>query len=207
MKKILIGISCLLVLVAFWAYADSGRESKLLPPLQVELKSGETWAFRVKNSAGTVVMGVDNEGKNEKGVKPPDPTAATFATGVTGYTVTASDGNVWLIDCLLVTSTTSTDSNGLGSNVGLYTDANVYVYLPTTITTAMDGQEMTFIKSDTGTTNVVYWAGATSTSGVSIHTKTGVTASGIDIDAQGDTVTFIADYANQIYRIKSTYIP
>ena len=206
MKKILIGISCLLVLVAFWAYADSGRESKMLPPLQIELKSGETWAFRVKNSSGTVVYGVDYEGKAEKPLVPLDPVVSTFASGVTSYSVTASDGNVWKIDASLASNTTTTYCNSLGNLLGLYTDASVFVYLPTTITTAMDGQEMTFFKTDSGTTDVVFWAGATATSGVSIDTTTGVTLSGLDIDAQGDSVTFVADYTSQIYRVKASFV-
>jgi len=70
----------------------------------------------------------------------------------------------------------------------------------------MDGQEMTFFKTDSGTTNVVFWAGATATSGVSIDTITGVTLSGLDIDAQGDSVTFVADYTSQIYRVKASFV-
>ena len=129
---------------------------------------------------------------------------STFATGVTTYTVTAADGNVWLIDASLVTSSTSTDANGFGANIGLYTDANVHVLLPTTITEDMDGQPMTFYKSDSGTTNIVFWAGGTATSGVSIDTTSGVTLSGYDLDAEGDQVTLIADYTNQIYRLWTT---
>ena len=65
---------------------------------------------------------------------------------------------------------------------------------------------MTFIKTDSGTTNIVFWAGATSTSGVSIETVTGVTASSFDVDAPGDSLTFLPSYSNQIYYIISDRI-
>jgi len=194
----------LLVLVAFWAYADSGRESKMLPPLQVELKSGETWAFRVKNSSGTVIYGVDSDGKPELAIVPMDNVSPTY-TSAAGFTITAADGNIFEIDCDRAPSTDTDVGDGASTAVGKQT-SGVTVTLPTIITTAMDGQLMTFIKTDTATTGVVLWAGATATSGVSIENATGVTNDALIMDAQGDTITLIPSYTEQIYFIQGSRI-
>jgi len=219
MKKILIAV--LLLGLAVTAYAVSGRESKQLPPQQIELMySSETWAQQVLdtsdtvrwqigsdgtpdvyNSSGTNVWGIDSEGKSVKAVTPPDPVAATFTTG-TGFVVTAADGNVWRVDTSL---DTASNSSGKYSTQVLPTTGTTVV-LPYPITTAMDGQEMTFIKVDSAATDMVLWAGGTSTSGVSIGNTSGITNSAHVTDALGDNITLIPSYTDQIYYIKSSYV-
>ena len=65
MKKILlVGISCLLVLgLVTIIYAVSGRESKQLPPQQIELMYGsESWAQQVLDTSDVVRWQIDSNG-------------------------------------------------------------------------------------------------------------------------------------------------
>ncbi len=130
---------------------------------------------------------------------------------VTGFVIDPFDGNIWLIDMSLGSSSAiagSSPNENNGAVIG--PNAGQTIYLPTKITKNMDGQPMTFIfatpKSSAGTTNVVFWAGANSTSGVSIENATGVTNDAIDVDAEGDSITLMPSYDKQIYYIQGTRI-
>ena len=136
---------------------------------------------------------------SESGAVASDPVAASFTTAV-GFEITASDGNIWFIDASLDGNSNVPDVPG-GVLAGGGTGTTVI--LPTTITAVMDGQAMTFIKTDTGTTPVVLWAGATSSSGVSIFDASGVTNDEFDIDAQGNNITIVPDFTNQIYWVEA----
>ncbi len=124
--------------------------------------------------------------------------SASFTTG-TGFSITAADGNTWLID-LSLGSSSADDGDILAVHGGSITGATVV--LPTTITQAMDGQPMTFVVSNkSGTSLIVLWAGATATSGVSIESATGITNSVTLPNATGDSIELTPSYANQIYYV------
>jgi len=175
-KKIgmLLSLAVFLVVPNVWA----DRASLNNPQQQINCIPSETWAFRIEDDRtpnGTLNFGVNCDGSFEKGVvnKVTSPTW----TAAAGFTITPSDGNVWLID-LSVNSTSAADGDILYVMGGDVTGTTVS--LPTTITEAMDGQPMTFIVAnsvESGTSLMVLYAGAGlgSTSGVSILHVTGVT--------------------------------
>jgi len=208
-KKLFIGLFlvCFVLVPIVYLKADSGRESKQLPPQEVEIMySSEDHAYQMKDINDVVRFKVlpdgsigryDSSGntsyQTDGGIVSPTFTAAA------GYTIVFSAGNIWGIDLSVGSSNIG---DGTDAVIGLES-SGVTVALPTTITTAMDGKPMTFIitlpKGTAGTTNMVLWAGATATSGVSIENSTGVTNDALDADAEGDSITLIPSYSKQIY--------
>ena len=214
-KKIGLFLSLCLIfcLVSAWAYA--GRESLRNPPQQIATESGDTpFALQVTygdldtgnrvfqvGSRGDVAIfdenGTTTYSISESGAAASDPVAASYTTG-TGFSITASDGNIWYID----TNLAGSGATGYGTSGTIafeYGETGVTVVLPSTITASMDGQPMTFVKICSGITQLVLYAGATATSGVSIFDASGVTSDEFDIDSQGNSITIVPDYTAQIY--------
>lgn len=113
-----------------------------------------------------------------------------------GFTVSLlTEGNIYFIDGSTTTST-GTPSVTIGPSDG----TGVTVVLPTP-TADTDGAKVTIFKSDSGATDVFAWA-----SGLPIGSASGTTDNKV-MDAQGDAITFVADYNSAVsWWIISTHI-
>ncbi|HEC61835.1 MAG TPA: hypothetical protein ENI27_06220 [bacterium] len=163
---------------------------------------GDKATFKAQYNAGVSVVPVERYLETGN-ANPVDVVSPSFTTGQ-GFVIDENDGNVWLID-LSLGSSSAGDGDAIGKAL-----AGATVYLPTVITKNMDGQPMTFIvaapKATAGTTNMTLWAGATATSGVSIENATGVTNDALDADAEGDSITLMPSYDKQIYYYQGSRI-
>lgn len=166
--------------------ADGGKDSEVQ-------RMGEWKTWKADYLAGVSVIPV------KKYIIPRSPVVRPTFTDAAGYTIDHTAGKVWEIDLSVGQSSVG---DGAHTAVGKQS-SGITVSVPTTITAAMDGQPMTFIvtlpKGTAGTTNMVLWAGATATSGVSIENSTGVTNDALDADAEGDSITLIPSFTRQIY--------
>ena len=173
-------------------------------------KLGDIVTYKAQFNSGISVVPVRKhraEGNDNQG----DVVSPSF-TSVVGFVIDANDGNIWLIDMSLGSSSAGDCAACLVTNAG------ATVILPTVITKNMDGQPMTFIfaapKGSGGTSDMVLWAGASdgsgvltaATSGVSIENSTGVTNDALDSDAEGDTITLMPSFDKQIYYYQSSRI-
>ena len=122
-------------------------------------------------------------------------------TNGTGFTITGmANGNIVFVSLTGVTDYTGSKSGYIGDG-----RSGTTVNLPT-ITSTMDGWEVTIVKIDSGTSEVVPYA-----AGLPIGSASAVTpgASGVtDIfNAQGDAITLIADYDSAVsWWVKSVKI-
>jgi len=107
-------------------------------------------------------------------------------TSGTGFTVPSGGGSLFTFDVTAVT-----DSNEANGDIGIAA-AGVTIVLPTP-TAAMHLEEWTFVKNDSGTTKVVFYAG-----GLPIDSTSGTTNVNFDPDAAGDVVTLIASYGTGV---------
>lgn len=108
----------------------------------------------------------------------------------TGFTVTGTEGNVYLIDM--------TDRGGApAATIG--PTSGVTVHLPTP-TAVLDGLRITLFKTDSGTTPFFVYSG-----GLPIVHASGVT-DGVLSDAQGDSITLVAKFESGVSWFLENYI-
>lgn len=119
--------------------------------------------------------------------------ALTWASG-TGFSI-PSTGSMFTFDVTAVT-----DSSQANADIGI-ANAGVTIVLPTP-TAAMHLEEWTFLKTDSGTTKVVFYSG-----GLPIDSASGTTNVNFDPDAAGDVVTLIPSYNTGVsWYLKSSNI-
>jgi hypothetical protein len=165
-----------LVAIAVIAFGVSGRESTLQPPHQIKLMyDNEDWAFQVLNSSDLVLWEI-REGSGARS----RPWNMTFTAG-TGFNVTeATAGNMYFIDTSL---DTASNANAVANAA---TGTTVVLPVPTA---NIDGMPMTFIKIDSGATDMVLYC----TGGLPFLNSSGTT-DGQTADAEGDSITVVPDY-------------
>lgn len=113
--------------------------------------------------------------------------ALTWASG-TGFSMPAAGaGSLFTFNVTNVTDSSQKTAKEVGIAQG-----GVTIVLPAP-TAATHLEEWTFTKMDAGTTKVVFYAG-----GLPIDTAAGTTNTNFDLDAIGDTVTLLPNYAGGV---------
>jgi len=109
-------------------------------------------------------------------------------TNGTGFTITGmANGNIVFVSLAGVTDYTASKSGYIGDG-----KSGTTVNLPT-ITQSMDGWTVTIVKIDSGTSEVVPYAAGLPV-GYASGTTPGASLSTLLMNAQGDSVTLMADY-------------
>ena len=167
-----------------------------------EYSSLESWAFRVRdssevvryqldsdgtpnvyNSSGTKIWGVSNTGAQEK-VRQETVEALTWVSG-TGWSLANGTGSFFTVSPTAVTSTETDDAFPVGI---AGSGCTLVLFTPTAAT---HGQIYPVLKTDSGTTPTILYAG-----GLPINSTSGTTNA--DMDAVGDILYLMPMYNSAV---------
>jgi len=190
-KKLFIGLFlvCFVLVPIVYLKADSGRESKYLPPQNIQIMySTEDHISQAKSIAGNIINKIDQRGQNLF-----RPHTDVDMSGISTYTIDQDNGAIFWI-------------NDHESTLGTRVASGVSIMLPK-ITLAYDDYVCRIAKMPTpfsGTTKVVVstvaWVSGTTdhiwnaTTGVTNETAAKVAPEVSEMDAVGDWLEFKAVY-------------
>jgi len=202
-KKLFIGLFlvCFVLVPIAYLKADSGRESKQLPPQEVEIMySSEDHAYQAKDISDVVRWKILPDGTmvtlNPSGVTVSTTGAGgiAFLSGSTGTVAATSVGWTLTPSILSTYDTFMVDTSAIASQagsdncvIGIDHTAGVTIYLTGCLTNTVNGKTLKFINSF-GTTPFVLYDANGRFNGTTGTTENPTVATARAPEDQGDTI-------------------